>query len=436
MHTLMRFGPCPRLAAAGFLALTLLCGPALAQRSAAAKVGSGEGVLLHQAAAGQPWEVLKEGAAVAPGGLVIGAGNYLDSSNGAVRVEFFGGVGWSTKFPVMEAGITLLPAGEADFAFTVDRGQVHVLNEKKEGPAQVRLATLKGFVDITLKEPGTHLILEKYGRYPAGTRFRADKPSPTPTSPLFARILAVTKGAVSIAHDGKSIELAAPPGPALVEVDDLLGSKPEVVTLEKLPDYLTERPKDPAKTKATFATVRQLLETKSISEAGVALTQTDDEAQRRAGLVLLAAVDDLAHLGEVFATTKYPDLSEFGVLVMRNWLGRSPGQDARLHAGLVKLKSYTPAEAETVIMFLHGFTKEDVATPELYQGLIDYLDHPKLALRVLSHWHLVRLVPEGRSIPYHPHADQEARDKTYKEWRKLLPEGKLPQDLATTPKDK
>src|SRR5262245_9159581 len=173
-----RFGSCLRAAAGTLVVLGVLSPPVAAQPPAAAKVGDGEGILLQRAGPEAPWQVLKAGAAVAPTGLVIGAGNYLDSTNGAVRLEFYTGSAWASKFPVMEAGVTLWPAGDADLAFALDRGMIHLLNQKKDGAARVKIAVPdKGFIEITLKEPETHIIIEKYGRYPAGTRFRADKPS-------------------------------------------------------------------------------------------------------------------------------------------------------------------------------------------------------------------------------------------------------------------
>src|SRR5262249_55830921 len=160
----------------------------------------------------QPWKLLKAGDSVPAGSLVIGAGGYLESNSGAVHVHFAAGASFASKFPVMEGGIRVLPPGDADLSLAVDRGRVELGNATEEGAARVNLATREGFLDLPLKEPGTHVILERYGRFPAGTHFRANKPAANAAGPVLARMLAVTKGAVSLAYQGKTVELTAPPG--------------------------------------------------------------------------------------------------------------------------------------------------------------------------------------------------------------------------------
>lgn len=67
--------------------------------------------------------------------------------------------------------------------------------------------------------------------------------------------------------------------------------------------------------------------------------------------------------------------------------------------------------------------------PETYELLIEYLRHPKLGIRGLAHWHLVRLVPEGAGIKYHPLDSEEQREQAYQEWKKLVPSGQLPSGI-------
>jgi hypothetical protein len=45
---------------------------------------------------------------------------------------------------------------------------------------------------------------------------------------------------------------------------------------------------------------------------------------------------------------------------------------------------------------------------------------------VLAHWHLVRIVPEGLSIPYDPVGDSDQIEHGADLWKKLIPEGSLP----------
>jgi hypothetical protein len=71
-------------------------------------------------------------------------------------------------------------------------------------------------------------------------------------------------------------------------------------------------------------------------------------------------------------------------------------------------------------------TPFDPKAPETYETLIAYLRHDKQPVRELAKWHLDRLAPAGRSIPFDAAAPPEEREKAYKEWKKLIPDGKLP----------
>jgi hypothetical protein len=140
----------------------------------------------------------------------------------------------------------------------------------------------------------------------------------------------------------------------------------------------------------------------------------------------MAALDQLDRLGKAAREAKHPDVLEDAVLALRQWIGRSPGQDQILYNGLVNKAGYKPVHAETVVQLLHSFGEADLASPETYQTLLDYLDHQHLAIRELAYWHLYRLVPAGRDIAYNPLDPREAREAAIQKWRKLLPPGTVP----------
>jgi hypothetical protein len=131
-------------------------------------------------------------------------------------------------------------------------------------------------------------------------------------------------------------------------------------------------------------------------------------------------------LGAVLANAKHADTWDYGVRALRHWIGRGPGQDMKLYNGLIKEAKMSELEAETVLQLLHSFGEDQLTHPELYEVLIDFLDHDKLAIRGLAHWHLYRLVPEGQKIAYSPLDPKESRMKPIQEWKKLIPPGKLP----------
>src|SRR5438445_5536026 len=198
--------------------------------------------------------------------------------------------------------------------------------------------------------------------------------------------------------------------------------------LKQLPDWAeptgaTEKAK---RVKAILAKFRKLAVEKSINEAIDELLQSDEEAERRAAIVLMGALDDLKRLGEALARAKHRDVWDAGVLALRHWIGRGPGQDQKLYKGLIEVAKYPPAEAAIVLNLLHSFGDHDLANPETYESLIDFMESDRLAIRGLAHWHLYRLVPAGQKIDYDPLAPKEQRDRAVEEWRKLIPSGQLP----------
>ena len=54
------------------------------------------------------------------------------------------------------------------------------------------------------------------------------------------------------------------------------------------------------------------------------------------------------------------------------------------------------------------------------------LRHSKPAIRTLAAGYLYRLAPAGKTIAYSPLGSEDERDKAYKEWKALIPFGKLP----------
>jgi hypothetical protein len=93
---------------------------------------------------------------------------------------------------------------------------------------------------------------------------------------------------------------------------------------------------------------------------------------------------------------------------------------------LTTRRGYSAVEAQIILQLLIGFSPEDAAVPETYEVLIDYLTHEKPAVRNLAVWHLVRLVPQGKSIAFKPDGTAEDAEKCRAEWKKLVPAGQVP----------
>jgi hypothetical protein len=420
----------PRFSALAIMlgAVTLsTLGEARGADDAVARCLSPTGTLIRRANAQEQWQVVREGDGLPTGELMVGLpGAVIESTNGAVRLSFGSDFSGTSPFPIIETALILNVAKGVDLNFTMDRGRVELANRKSSGAARVRCHVGHGEGELTLSEPGSRVALELYGRWPAGVPFsRNPKPGEGPTLDL---VVLVLEGQVELDVNGRDFAMKAPPGPALLQCNSVTGWDPTPHRLDKLPAWAQDDPSSPQaqKRKAVLEAFRQEVATKPPDTVLAEFLKSDDPLKRRLAVFGLAALDDLPHLGDALAHAQHEDVWENGVLALRHWIGRGPGQDQKLYQGLIKKAGYSAVDAEAVLELLHSFGEEALARPETYEILIAYLDHDKLALRGLAHWHLVRLVPEGRKIEYHPLDPKEKRERAVEEWKKLVPAGNLP----------
>jgi hypothetical protein len=398
------------------------------RREAAGKSACSKGMILRREGPDGKWQAVGEGETLSTGDLLIGLpGAALDIGGGAVRVEMVRYL--DSPYPVMEPAVVLHKTPGFDLDFTLDRGLVEVVNRKEKGAAKVRVRAHNATWELTLDQPKTRVLLELYGFWPNGTPFKL-KPGPKDV-PSASLLFLVLGGQAALKHNGKLLALHAPPGPAMIQWDNATGMDDSPQRLEKLPDWAFP-PKDAEgkarleKVKATIKRFGAAVASRPIGAVVDEFLESKDPLERRVAVIAMGATDDLARLGKALREAKHADVWDNGVLVVRHWIGRGPGQDLKLYNRLIETKQYTRVQAETVMQFLHGFSETDLARPETYEMLIDYLAGDNLAIRGLAHWHLYRLVPQGRKIAYDPLAPKEARARAREEWKTLIPSGKLP----------
>jgi hypothetical protein len=402
------------------------------KRAPAGALVTETGTLLRREAPGKPWQVVSQKGQVSTGETLIGfPGAQFDSVRGAVRLTFLTDLDGDSPYPIAESAVSLRPSTNFDMDLALDRGRIDVANRKASGPARVRVYVRNDAFELTLAEPGSSVALELYGRWPAGARFvREPKPTDVPTADL---VVLVRQGAVNLKHGAFEFAMRAPPGPALIEWDSVTGLDAAPRRLDKLPPWADQTPDTPegkAK-KAVLDRFRQAIVAKSVDGALDEFLGSENPSERRLAVRAMGALDDIPRLGKALREAKHPDVWDAGVLALRQWIGRGPGQDQRLYQGMIETGRFSPVEAETVLQLLHSFGETDLARPETYETLIAYLDHDQLAVRGLAYWHLIRLVPQGKSIGYNPMDDKAKRDRAVAEWKKLVPSGKVPRRART-----
>lgn len=362
--------------------------------------------------------------------LVGGYGAAIANTAGTVQLTLLGDIAGLSPFPIIESAVIFNnPKREAglDLDFTLDRGRVDIVNLKKKGAAKVRFHVQQNAWDLVLGEGDTHVALELYGRWPRGVPFKLDGgPEHVPQMDL---VLLVLKGTVHLKADGQQFHLEAPPGAALIQWDNIHGWDKSPTPQDKLPEWAEDNASITAVgklKKETLVEFRKAVRQTSLEEALDAFVQSDNPSERQLAVYVMGATDNLERLGKVLNAARYPDVWQHGVLALRHWIGRGPGQDQILYNLLLEKKKMAPAHAATILQLLHSFGDAELAQPETYEVLIEYLGHEILGIRGLAHWHLMRLVPAGRKIAYSPLDPPEKRAKAQDEWRRLVPSGQVP----------
>ena len=241
-------------------------------------------------------------------------------------------------------------------------------------------------------------------------------------------VILVLHGTAKLTSGDTTIAMDAPPGPAMLDWDSVAGAKPQPQRVAVLPDWanpeanLSDRAKKVAAAIEKFRAARAEKPDAALKE----FLQSTDPIEQRIGLISLGALDDLVSLGQSLIAAKTLEEWDFGITVLRHWLGRGPGQDQKMYRLLTTSRGYSPAQAKIVMKLLFGFSSAELRVPETYQVLIDYLGHEKSGIRNLAAWHLVRLVPKGREIPYKPDGTAADALKAQAAWKTLIPAGELP----------
>jgi hypothetical protein len=426
--------------AAGLLACLFAAGPAAAQQPAGnadapvATCQAVSGVLLQRAQPGKDWTAVEPKDGVRAGALLVALPEAdLVSANGAVRLKMLTDIGKRGPFPVLESALHCnRPDGDVDLDVTFDRGIVGFANLKEKGAARVRLRVGPHVGIITLNEPGTTVGMEIYGRMPPGAPvFEKDGKGQweVKVTPIVDLFVVVRKGSAYIQSADKEWRLAAPPGPAVIHWNSL-SKEADVQRLDKLPPSLLVLTPEEEKLQKELCACAHALTSGPLDKGLQKLLTSDSEVKRRAGVVALGALDKVPELLAAVNDPKHTDVRDQAVLVLRHWVGRAPGQATKLYQEATKLAKISPVQAKNRLHLLVGFTDEEHREPGTYELLLAFLNHQKLGIRHLAHWHLVRLVPQGAQIGFDAAAPAEERARAVARWRALIPEGRLPPNLA------
>jgi hypothetical protein len=224
--------------------------------------------------------------------------------------------------------------------------------------------------------------------------------------------------------------MSAPPGPAMLSWNSADGSHPIKSKLNKLPDWTLPPDISNNLVRARVASILkfrdQFFAGKPLPEVLSGLVVSEVESDRFVAVNMMLATDQIDLFFKSFVSAKNYDVIENGIIGLRHWIGRKPGQDLKLYEFVISSRHYTKKQAEIFIDLLHSFSDDELKEPETYEVLIDYLGSDKTGIRALANWHLHRLVPKGRDINFDTLANEAERKEAIAKWKKLVPKGTLP----------
>lgn len=432
--------------AAGLLTVLFLVGAALAvgpidvPRSSEPRVPAGTALtpvgFLSSQGVGMPYTRVNRADAVHTRDILVALPGFkvvVEPRSRAVELMLWGNLPELSSSPVLESAVVLHDSSVYDLDLTLLRGRIVLTNTKKSGSAKVWLRTEDTGVEFDLNEPGAQIALEMYGRWPAYIPFyRHRKAGDDPTRLWEVFVL---KGDVTIKGGKTTWAMSAPPGRAYFHGDNINGPDAEGPrSVKAVPDWAdpTAKPGVAAVLMAkVIAEYAGKLKGEDPGEAArhfFELSMKDKVAERgsmlrRVAVTTLAALDHVEAVIAMLGESPNPEVRSAAVIALRHWIGARGGRDDKLYDVLVDRMGYTKNEAEAIMQMLHS--PFDPTQVETFETLIAYLKHRKQAVRELAHWHLTRLAPKGRDIPYDAAGPAEERAKAADAWRKLdLPEKK------------
>lgn len=391
-----------------------------------------DGSLLILAKGSSTWKPAKHEEELYAGDLIIsGAGVSIESLDKSVKLTFRGDIAGNSPLPIRETAIILLPKREGfDLSVDFERGRIELSNTKEKGSAtcQVTLFNDEEHGKVKLIEPGSTCSLEELGRWPKGTHFKPDNKESI--NPVYDLVYVALKGTSEVSDHGVTHFMSAPPGPAMLSWNSADGSHPIKSKLEKLPDWTLPPDISNNLVKARVGSILkfrdQFFAGKPLTEVLSALATSETESDRFIAVNMSLATDQLDLFFKVFTTTKNKDVIDNGIIGLRHWIGRKPGQDLKLYEFVISARHYTKKQAEIFIDLLHSFGDDELKEPETFEVLISYLGSDKAGIRALANWHLHRLAPIGRDIKFDTLANEAERKEAIAKWKKLVPKGTVP----------
>jgi hypothetical protein len=384
---------------------------------------------------GENWTRVAADARVRTAASLLSLPGYhseLKLDSGA-RLVLFGNLPDLLQWPILASQVTLhVPPTGFDADFTLGRGRVYVSAAKRAEPTKVRVRFFDEVWDLTLAPEQGEVMVELVTSY-AGEPFRKDGQG---ESPLARVALGVLQGTAGVRAEAKAFELRAPPGPAGLAWDNKGGGLSKApLEFGGLPPFWGKVPPRPLpidRQREIDAALRNLRQRAAApgKPIDLAVAEVAEDSSRSAQVLATLCQGALGLLPPLLDALEAPraaDVRLSAAYALQQYAARQPGNDGKVFAALQARKGYGEPQAEQALRLLHGFSEAALSDPATFDFLIQGLGGDQLGVRELSAWRLSQADPEGSArIRYNAADPEAARDRAIGEWRKRIPEGKLP----------
>jgi hypothetical protein len=118
-------------------------------------------------------------------------------------------------------------------------------------------------------------------------------------------------------------------------------------------------------------------------------------------------------------------------LALEAFVARRPEFDAQVFEQLQAKLNFSERQADETMTLLHGFDEAARNNSATYDLLFVLLRSDSIGQRELASWRLGQIDPDGAlRARYHAGDPEPQRERAIGEWRKRIPEGKLPPGRA------
>ena len=151
----------------------------------------------------------------------------------------------------------------------------------------------------------------------------------------------------------------------------------------------------------------------------------------RSGRVLAVlasgALGSLPPLLDALEDGQNPEVRQAAAMALETLVARKPEFDVQVYDQLQAKLGYSVAQGDDTIALLHGFGESARTDPATFDRLFALLRSERIGEREMACWRLTQFDPEGANRARYRAGDPlDQRDRAITEWRKRIPEGKLP----------